>query len=479
MLSLRRRKGQQRMSKVAEPVRLDEAAVAELESSFRGQLVRPVDATYDENRAIWNGSIDRYPALIARCAGVADVIAAVKFARRTGLRVAVRGGGHSFPGLSICDDGLVIDLSLMKGIRIDPESRTARAQAGVLLGEMDRESQAFGLAVPAGIVTHTGLSGLTLGGGIGWVMRKHGLTVDNLLSVDVVTAEGEFVKASENENADLFWGVRGGGGNFGIVTDFEFRLREVGPGVVAGPVFWPMSESSKVLRFYRDWIAEAPDELMTIVVHRMAPALPFVPQELHGKPVVAVTCCYCGPIDEGERVVEPLKRFGSPVLDLCQPKPFVAHQAMFDPSFRHGWWYYMRACDVAELSDDVIDITADHASRIGSPLTAFPIWQMGGEVARVAEDETPFNGRGAGFTFNITSVCESESGFDREREWVRNFWSDLAPHHTSVYVNFLMDEGEDRIRQAYGAERFDRLKSLKRKYDPDNFFRLNQNISPD
>ena len=452
--------------------------IAGLQDGFRGELLHPGDPGYEDARRVWNGSISRFPALIARCAGVADVITAVRFARDTGLLVAVRGGGHSFPGLSVCDGGLLIDLSPMKGIRVDPEARTVTAQAGVLLGELDRETQAFGLAVPSGIVTHTGLSGLTLGGGINWVMRKYGLTIDQLLSVDLITADGEFVKASASENPDLFWGVRGGGGNFGIVTQFEFRLNPVGPIVLAGPIFWPMEESPNVLRFYREWIAEAPDELMTIVVHRKAPPLPFVPLELHGKLVVSVVCCYAGPVEDGEKAVKPLKAFGSPVLDLCVSKPFLAHQAMFDLSFQHGWWYYMRACDVAELTDEVIDITVDHSLRINSPLTAFPIWQRGGAAARVGEDETAFGGRSAGHTFNITAVTHSGEGFDQEREWVRNFWSALEPYHTSVYVNFLMEEGEERIRQAYGAEKYDRLKALKRRYDPDNFFRLNQNIGP-
>jgi FAD/FMN-containing dehydrogenase len=452
--------------------------VAGLREGFRGELLRPDDADYEYARQVWNRSIDRFPNLIARCAGVADVIDSVNFARQNGLLVAVRGGGHSFPGHSVCDGGLVIDLSPMKGIRVDPEARTARAQAGVLLGELDRETQAFGLAVPAGIVTHTGLAGLTLGGGIGWLMRKYGLTIDQLLSVDLVTAEGELVKASETENADLFWGVRGGGGNFGIVTEFEFRLNPVGPIVLAGPVFWPMEDSPNVLRFYREWIAQAPDELMTIVVHRKAPPLPFVPPELHGKPIVGVVCCYVGAVEEGERVVEPLRAFGRPVLDLCVPKPFLAHQAMFDPSFPHGWWYYMRSCDVAELTDEVIDITVEHSLRIRSPLTAFPIWQRGGAAARVGEEETAFGGRGAGHTFNITAVTATAEGFDEEREWVRDFWSALKPYHAGAFVNFLMEEGEERVREAYGPEKYDRLKALKRRWDPENLFRLNQNISP-
>ena len=458
--------------------KLDEAALRELRGSFRGQVIRSGDPSYDEQRKIWNGSIDRSPALITRCVGVADVISAVRFARGTDLPVAVRSGGHSFPGLSLCDGGMVIDLRLMNGVRVDPEARTARAQAGALLGELDRETQAFGLAVPSGIVTHTGVAGLTLGGGIGWLMRKYGLTIDQLLAVDMVTADGEFVKASEGENADLFWGVRGGGGNFGIVTEFEFRLNALGPIVLAGPIFWPMEESPNVLRFYRDWISDVPDELTTIVVHRRAPPLPIIPPELHGVPVVAVTCCYAGPVEDGEKVVRPMKGFGSPLLDLCEPKPFLTHQAMFDPSFPHGWWYYFRSCDLAALTDDVIDIVADHAARMTSPLTAFPIFHLGGAITRVGEDETAFNGRGAEHTININATTATSEGFDEEREWSRSFWSALEPYHTSVYVNFLMDEGEDRIRQAYGVRKYDRLKALKRTYDPGNFFKLNQNIPP-
>jgi len=466
------------MSSITEGTQLDRGVVDALQASFRGEIVVPGDGGYDEHRKVWNGSIDRRPALIARCAGVADVRQAVQFARDLDLVVAVRGGGHSFPGLSVCDDGMLIDLGPMKGIRVDPEAGTVRAQAGVLLGELDRETQAFGLAVPSGIVTHTGLAGLTLGGGIGWIMRKHGLTIDQLQSVDVITADGDFVKASADDNDDLFWGVRGGGGNFGIVTDFEFRLNPLGPVVVAGPVFWPMDDAPEVLRFYRDWIADCPDELMTIVVQRRAPALPVVPADLVGKLVVAVVACYAGPVEDGERVVRPLKEFGSPVLDLCEPKPYLAHQQMFDPSFRHGWWYYVRSCDVAELTDDVLDIVVEHGRQITSPVSSIALWQMGGAVARVGDSETAFNGRDAGFTFNINGNSQTVEGFEAERQWARDYWSALAPHHTSVYVNFLMEEGEDRVRQAYGAEKYDRLKTLKRKYDPTNFFRLNQNIKP-
>lgn len=460
---------------------VDETAMAELATDFRGELILPNSPSYDQQRRIWNGSIDKRPALIARCAGVADVMAAIRFARQTGLLVAVRGGGHSWPGLSLCDGGIVIDLSLMKGIRVDPEARTARVDPGVLLGELDRETQAFGLAVPAGVVTHTGVAGLTLGGGIGHLMRKYGLTIDQLLAVDVVTANGSLVKASEDENPDLFWGIRGGGGNFGIVTSFEFRLNPLGPIVLAGAVFWHMHDAPEVLRFYRDWITDVPDELSTMLNFRKAPVSPLIPEDLQGKPIVAVICTYAGSVEEGEAVVRPLKAFGSVVHDLCKPKPFVAHQAMLDPGLPHGWWYYCRSCDVGELTDEVIDITVEHSLRIRSPRTSYPIFQLGGAIRQVADDETAFNGRAAGHTYNINAIAPGDNGegFDEEREWARGLWDALAPYHTSVYVNFLMDEGEDGIRRAYGAAKYERLKALKRKYDPENFFRLNQNVPPD
>ena len=454
-------------------------AISDFRSQFRGAVLEPQDAAYEEARKVYNGMIDRRPRLIARCTDVADVMAAVRMAKANALQVSIRGGGHNAAGLGVCDDGMVIDLSLMKGIRVDPDARTARVQAGVLLEELDQATQAYVLAVPAGIVTHTGVAGLTLGGGIGWIMRKYGLTVDNLLSVDMVTADGESVTASATENADLFWGVRGGGGNFGIVTEFEFRLHPLGPDVFAGPVFWPMEEAAKVLRFYRDWVADCPDELMTILVQRRVLDLPGVPRDLVGRHVIAVTACYAGPVEDGERVLRPLKSFGQPLLDLCQPKPYLAHQSMFDPGYPHGWWYYVRTCDVAELNDDVIDIIAEHGRRIVSPISSIALWQMGGAVARIGEDETSFSGRSAGFTFNINGNSYTAEGFDAEREWARAYWSALAPYQSSVYVNFMMDEGEERVRQAYGPAKFDRLKALKRRYDPDNVFRLNQNIPPD
>src|SRR5215203_577699 len=365
-------------------------AVARLREAFAGEVIGPADGGYDQHRRVWNGSIDRHPSVIARCAGVDDVRIAIRFGRDHQLPVAVRSGGHSFPGLSTCDDGLLIDLRPMNGVRVDPDARLAGAQAGILLGELDEATQEHGLAVPAGIVSHTGLAGLTLGGGIGWIMRKYGLTVDSLESANLVTADGDIVHASEDENADLFWGLRGGGGNFGVVTDFRFRLHPLGPQVMAGATFWSMDQAESVLRFYRDWIADCRDELMTIVLQRLAPALPVVPPELVGRPVIAVVACYAGNVVEGERVLRPMRRFGSPVLDLFAPKPFLAHEQMFDPSYRHGCWYYLRSCDVAALSDEVIDVMAEHGRRISSPLSSIALWQMGGAVGGVPDDATAF-----------------------------------------------------------------------------------------
>jgi FAD/FMN-containing dehydrogenase len=447
-------------------------------ADFHGEVIGPTGRDYDAARKVWNGSIDRRPAVIARCADERDVATALQLARRTGLPLAVRGGGHSFPGLSVCDDGIVVDLGSMRAIRVDPDAGMAHVQAGALLGELDRATQPYGLAAPTGIVTHTGVAGLTLGGGLGWIMRRYGLSIDQLLSVELVTADGELVHVSDQHDPELFWGVRGGGGNFGVITEFTFRLNPVGPTVLAGMVAWPMEASRDLLQFYREWVADTSDELMTIVVHRKAPPLPFIPADLRGRLIATVVVCWIGDAHEGQEVLRPLRTFGDPVLDVCQPTPYLEHQSMFDASFPHGWWYYMKACDVTELSDDVIDITVEHAQRIRSTRTAFPIWQLGGAMARVDEDATAFHGRNAGFTFVISGITEGEEGFDQERQWVRDFWTALEPHHTSVYVNFLMDEGQERIRQAYGPTKYDRLQRLKTRCDPENLFRLNQNIPP-
>ena len=456
----------------------DAAAHLALERSFRGHLIRPGDPSYELRRKVWNGSIDRHPSLIARCANVRDVVVALAFGRELGMEIAVRSGGHSFPGLSVCDGGLVIDLGAMKRIDVDPTARIVRAQAGVVLGELDQATQAFGLAVPTGSVSHTGLAGLTLGGGFGWLMRRYGLAIDQLLSVEVVTADGDVVHASATENPALFWGVRGGGGNFGVVTEFEYRLNAVGPRVLSGLLLWPLDEGPQVARFYRDWADSVPDELTTALVLRRAPAVDFIPQALHGQPVVGVACCWAGPVDRGERVLEPMRRFGSQVVDLIAPRPFVEHQQMFDPSFPRGIWVHSKATDVRSLSDDVLAVLLDYAGRVVSPGSGIIAWQLGGAVARMGNLETAFGSRSSAFLVDIVGVTDSELGFEQERAWARECWMALAPHHSGVYVNWLMEEGERRVREAYGEELYARLQAIKRRYDPENVFHLNQNIRP-
>ncbi len=459
---------------------LREAAVEEFKSKLRGELLRPGDDGYDEARAIWNGMIDKRPALIARCTGVANVIDAVNFARTNNLLVSVRGGGHNVAGHAVCDGGLMIDLSLMKGVHVDPKARTARAQPGVTLGDLDRDTQAFGLAAPAGIVSTTGIAGLTLGGGMGWLSRKHGLTCDNLLSVDIVTADGRFLTASDDENADLFWGVRGGGGNFGIVTSFEYRLHPVGPIVVAGLLLHPLEKATEFLRFYREYAATAPDELAAIPLLRLAPPAPFLPEDVHGAPVVGVAVLYAGPIEDGQRVVQPLKEFGSPLADLISPKPFTAYQTMFDAGAAPGNHYYLKSEYLAGLSDDAIDTIVAHGASITSPLSLAAFFHLGGAVSRVGRDETAFSHRDAAFALNIQASWLDPRESDKHIRWTRDFWTAMQPFSAGgVYVNFLSeDEGEDRVRAAYGAANYERLVALKNKYDPTNFFRLNQNIKP-
>jgi FAD/FMN-containing dehydrogenase len=451
-----------------------------LRDSLHGPLIQPGDKGYDEARSIWNGAIDRRPACIARCTGVADVVAAVRFARDRDLEIAVRSGGHGVGGHALCDGGLVIDLSPMKGIRVDPARRTARAEAGVLWGELDRETQLFGLATVGGIVTHTGIAGLTLGGGIGWLMRKYGATVDNLLSADVVTADGEVVTASQERNPDLFWGIRGGGGNFGIVTSFEYRLHPVGPIVLAGPIFHPLEDAPEVLRFYRGFIADAPDELTTIFNLRAAPPLPFLPEDVHGKPIVMVGACYTGSPEDGAEVVRPLKQFGSPIVDLLEPKPYTALQSMFDPSVPHGWHYYWKSVELPPLTDGAIETLVERASALTSPKSYCIAFQLGGALGRVADSDTAFSQRGAAHNVNINAIwTEEDPEAERHIAWARDFFDAMQPHAGGhVYLNFLGDEGGDRVRQAYGAENYKRLVELKRTYDPTNFFRLNQNIAP-
>jgi FAD/FMN-containing dehydrogenase len=439
-------------------------------------LIDPEHHDYDEARKVWNGAIDRRPALIARCADTADVVAALALARERGLEVAVRSGGHGVAGLAVNDGGLVIDLTPMKDIAVDPERRTARAGAGVLWGELDAATQAHGLATVGGIVTHTGVAGLTLGGGIGWLMRRYGATVDNLLAATVVTPDGTVLDADE----DLLWGLRGGGGNFGVVTEFEFRLHPVGPTVLAGPLYHALEDGPEVLRHYRDFIATAPDELTTILNLRQAPPLPVLPPELHGRPVVTVGACWAGDPDKGERALAPLRAHGRPLADLLATRPYVELQAMFNPAVPHGWHYYWKSWEVPPLTDATIDTLVERTAAITSPRSYTIVFQLGGAMARIGEHDTAFGQRSEGHDVNINAVwLPDDPEGDGHREWARATFGALESRSAGrAYVNFLGDEGQDRVRAAYGADRYERLARLKAEYDPGNVLRGNQNVEP-
>lgn len=444
-------------------------AVEEFKSSFRGYLLRPGDSGYDEARKIWNGMFDRRPALIARCAGAADVINAVNFARDTGLQVAVRGGGHSFPGHSVCEGGIVIDLSPMRAIRVDPAARTAWAQPGVKWIEFDQETQAFGLATTGGTVSDTGIAGLTLGGGLGWLSGKYGLTIDNLISADVVAADGRLLTASASQNQDLFWGLRGGSGNFGVVTSFEYQLHAVGPNVLGGMVIYPLHKIKEVLRFYRDFSKEAPDDLTTYAGILNPP---------NGDTVVALICCYCGPLDKGEEIIRPLRSLGSPVQDMLGPTAYVAHQRMFDPAFPAGSYYYTKATFLADLVDSAIEVFAEHAATKPSTLSGVLIQTVCGAASRAAPDAMAFAHRAFPYAPVIVSQWTNPVEAERNIAWARSFSQALQPFAPeAAYVNDLGHDDEDRVRVAYGRN-YERLAVLKKKYDPGNLFRLNPNIKP-
>lgn len=453
-------------------------AIDSLRTQFRGELLTPPDSGYEAARCIWNAMVDKHPALIARCSGVADIIAAVNFARDQGLLLAIRAGGHNVAGTALCNGGLVLDLSRLKGIHVDPVARTVRIQPGITNGDLDHETQAFGLATTSGIASTTGFGGLTLGGGIGWLMRRYGLTCDNLLSADVVTADGTFLTANPAEHADLFWALRGGGGNFGVVTSFEYHLHPLGPTVVAGLVLYPAERAREVLRAYRDYVATAPDDLTTIVNLRWAPPAPWVPAELHGRAVVAIMACHAGTVEEAVRVVRPLKEFGQPLLDILEPRPYARHQQMYDAAVPPGLRYYWKSHYLNALSDGLIDVLVEHAWRDSSRRSYTLLPLMGGAVSRVPEKATAFANRDVSHAININAVWSEPGEDDTHIDWARTFFAATEPFSSGgVYVNFLGVEGEDRVRAAYGVN-YDRLAQVKRQYDPTNLFRVNQNIYP-
>jgi FAD/FMN-containing dehydrogenase len=447
---------------------------------FRGDVIAPGRDGYDDARVVWNGTVDRRPRLIARCRSTADVVAAVRFARDRDLEIAVRGGGHNVAGTAVCDDGIVIDLSAMRAVAVDPIERIARVQGGALWGDVDRATQEHGLAVTGGIVGHTGVGGLTLGGGIGWLMRKHGLTVDNLVEADVVTAEGDMVRASADDHPDLLWALRGGGGNFGVVTSFRFTLHPVGPTVTAGPVFWAAEDTTDVLRFYRDFVTDAPDELGNVIRLGTIPPLPVVSEELHFRPAIAVASCYAGPVEDGERAVRALREFGTPLLDLVAPTDYVAHQSGLDDTVPHGWHYYWKATNLTGLSDDVIDVVAEHAYEAASPRSYAAMFHLGGAVARAPRDSTAYTGRDVEHNIIIDAAWlpdQDDTVGVSETAWARGFLAAMQPHRAGVYVNFLdSDDDPSRVREAYGDDTYRRLGDVKAKYDPENVFHNNKNI---
>jgi hypothetical protein len=450
--------------------------------AFRGELIAAEQADYDNARAVWNGVIDRRPRLIARCTGAADVASTVRFARDSDLEIAVRGGGHNVAGTAVCDDGIVIDLSAMRAVSVDPAERTAQVQGGALWRDVDHETQAHGLATTGGIVGHTGVGGLSLGGGIGWLMRKHGLTVDNLVEAEVVTAEGDIVRASANDHPDLFWALRGGGGNFGVVSSFRFALHPVGPTVIAGLVFWAAEEATDVLHFYRDFVAEAPDELGTVIRLGTIPPLPDIRPEVHCRPAIAVGCCYAGPVADGERIVRTLRRFGTPLVDLVGPTLYVDHQRGLDDTVPHGWHYYWKATNLTGLSDEVISVVAEHAFRTRSPRSYATVFHMGGAVARVTREATAFPGRDITHNIIIDAAWladQDDAVGTAETGWARGFLQALEAHRAGVYVNFLdSDDDANRVREAYGEDTHLRLAQIKARYDPENVFHNNKNIQP-
>ncbi|MBW3660948.1 MAG: FAD-binding oxidoreductase [Gemmatimonadetes bacterium] len=453
--------------------------VEALAAGLRGSIARPGDPGYEEARTIWNAMIDRRPGLVVRCRGASDVVQAVRFARQHDLLVAIRGGGHNIAGKAVCDGGLLIDLSPMKGIHVDPDARCARVEPGNSLGDLDRETQLFGLATPTGINSTTGIAGLTLGGGFGWLSRKHGLTVDNLLSADVVTPDGEIVRASEFENPDLFWAIRGGGGNFGVVTSFEFELHPVGPEVLSGLVVHRFDDAPEVLDFYRDFVEEMPDELNVWFVLRKAPPLPFLPEEIHGEPIVILACFYAGDMDEGERLLQPLGAFGDRVADVVGPHPYAGWQAAFDPLLEPGARNYWKSHNFTEIEDGALDAMMKYTESLPSPLSEIFVARLGGEQARRPIESTPYPHRDAEFLMNVHTRWEDPADDERCVTWAREFFDATAPFATGgTYVNFLTEDEAERVPDdAYGAN-YARLAEIKAKYDPDNRFRLNQNVKP-
>ena len=457
---------------------LDESVIDRLTAAVQGDVLTPQSAAYADACAIWNAMIDRRPGLIIRCTSTDDVVKAVRFASEHRLLVSVRGGGHNIAGNALSDGGVTIDLSLMKSVRVDPDARSARVGPGATLADLDAATQAYGLATPVGVNSTTGISGLTLGGGFGWLSRRLGLTIDNLLSAEVVTASGDVVTASESQNADLFFGIRGGGGNFGVVTSFEFQLHQVGPEVLSGLVVHPIDAAPAVLRYYREFLAKASDDVVVWFVLRKAPPLPFLPPEWHGREILALAMFYAGSIEDGQRALQPLRAFGKPLADVVAPHPFTAWQQVLDPLLTPGFRNYWKSHDFVSLSDGLIDVLLDAARRLPDPNTEIAFAQVGGAISRVPHEATAYTHREAEFVLNVHGRWADAAKDNEVVTWARGLFDAAAPFATGgAYVNFMTQEEGERVRAAYGSN-FDRLVELKNKYDPSNMFRINQNIRP-
>ncbi|MGV1010169.1 MAG: FAD-binding oxidoreductase [Dermatophilaceae bacterium] len=460
---------------------LGEATIAELRGSIEGTVAVPGDPDYDEARTVWNAVIDRRPALVLRCTGIADVIAGVSFARSEGLPIAVRGGAHSVAGFSTCDDGLVIDLGPMSAVHVDPQTRRARVQGAALWRHIDRESQVYGLATTGGLVSTTGVGGFALGGGIGHLVRKHGLTCDNILSAELVTADGQLVRADEHEKPELLWGLRGGGANFGVVTSMALALHPVGPTVVGGIVFFPSEQSAQVLRGWRDAVATAPDELTTVAVLTSAPPLPVIPEQLHGAKVCGILACWAGPHDEGERVLAPLRALAEPIAGLIGPIPYTALQQLLDPMWARGSSNYFTSAFLDQLPDEAVETFVGAHRHAGGPpaLCELHIHHLGGAMGRVPSGATAFAERGAPYVINC--IGRTPPGVDPATTfaWARDSRAAMSGYGSgAMYVNFTSEGGQDRARESYSGQTYERLAQLKRRYDPENVFRFNQNVVP-
>jgi FAD/FMN-containing dehydrogenase len=454
---------------------LDESTIPVIRGRFAGDLLEPGDDGYDEARTVFNAMIDRRPRLIVRCTGAADVVAGIQLARETGLPLSIKGGGHGVNGHAVCDDGIMLDLSPLKAIEVDPEARVVRAGAGVNWGEFDAATQEHGLATTGGRITTTGIAGLTLGAGSGWLERMHGYTSHNLLAAEMVTADGQLVHASEDENADLFWGLRGGGGNFGVVTQFEYRLHEVGPMVTGGMILWPLEQAGDALRFYRDWMEAAPDVVSGGAAVVVAPPEGFVPAELQGKPVFAVI-----PISFGDpELLRPIREFGTPFADLVGPMPYVEVQKLMDAGSPWGCQNYWKAEAVQEFSDELIDLVLAHAEKLSSPFDACFFQPLGGALDRIPADGTAINPSAGKWFVHVFGIWQTEAESESEMAWVRQWGELMEPYaRAGVPLTFSADTGDERVRATFGPDKYERLVALKDKYDPENLFQLNQNIKP-